>query len=219
MKHTRFIIGAFVAGSIALGIACSFPDVGFTEGIVEAGTGLDTLNPPAPEEAGSDGGDGGDGGVDSSLPTDVDPNGADAAPVTLDDASVVPVDASGCKKCDCDGDGYDRLDLAAGCDGGGVKRGVDCDDSIKAINPGRSQDFITNVWPSTTYLKVGDWDCNGQVSKQYPYGVNCGLLCGGNLGFSDDPQCGGSGNYVRCTGLPPLLCGSTFVDNRVQGCH
>src|SRR5690606_7246482 len=118
MKQTRIIIGAFVASSLAVGIACSFPDVSFvSDGIVEAGA--DTFQPP--EDAANPGAL---ALSDGAIPDDVDPNGADSGSVTLDDAAVMPVDAS-CDSCDCDGDEYDRDDLSLGgqCDGGGKKPG------------------------------------------------------------------------------------------------
>lgn len=215
MKHLRLVLAGLVTGSVVIGVACTFPDVSFDDGAspdTEAGVAPDVDVPDVevPEDSGDD-------RPDVSLPPDVDPDGEDAGTVTLDDASLTPVD-SGCGSCDCDEDGYDRLELPM-CDGGGVKPGVDCDDTIKAIHPGQT-DFVADTWPNASiHPIVGDWDCDNKVIKQYNYKVNCGLLCAGSKGFSDDPQCGGRGNYVECTGLPPLLCGSKAVDNRKQGCH
>jgi len=201
--------------------ACGFPNVAFDdEGVtpgVEGGTDADATG-----EAGDSGGD------ESTRPAnpDVDPDGGSSDAATLGDATTV-IDAAGCISCDCDEDGFDRLDLAAGCDGGGSPgKAFDCDDTVKAINPGQTG-FVVDPWPpGSKHAVVGDWDCSGQTTKQYDYNAACASLSLCSTGFVDNPPCGGSTTYLTCEkGIVPLL-GLTCSEKtrepppaRKQGCH
>lgn len=197
------------AGAIA---ACAFPDVTF-----------------APDDS-IDGGDAGspDGALDGPTgeggPTkpDVDPEGGAKDASSAGDASQI--DAAGCKTCDCDSDGFNRVQLDAGCDGGPIGKLPDCDDNNPAIHPGLG--FILDPWPSSTPHKpAGDWDCSGETTKQYDYGGVCTALSACSNGFVGDPPCGTTSAYLTCQEPLPLLgltCSEKKRENpgaRVQGCH
>jgi len=226
-KRHLFLLLAIGSG-LAMAAACSFPDVTFApdEPATEAGS-----DAPVTE-------DGGDAMVvDTGLkPTpsnpDVDPDGGGREASTLDSAATTPVDVTGCTTCDCDGDGYNRFDLDAGCDGGGGAGGVDCDDTIEAINPGHATAnpprFISNIWPTaSTHTPAGDWDCNGTVTYQYDYEAACGglsLKCAG--GFVGKPPCGTTADFLTCqellVPLVGLLCSEKtreLAGARTQACR
>lgn len=211
------VLVALVAGA-AIGMeACAFPDVDFAT--VEGGT----------SNEGSTGEGGADGGadaffVDGRAPqVDVDPEGGAQEAGTAGDASQI--DASDCKTCDCDQDGFNRIDIDAGCDGGPSGKLPDCDDLNKAIHPGLT--FISDPWPpGTTHTPVGDWDCSGETTRQYPYDGTCAGLSSCADGFVGNPPCGGTSDYLTCTkGIIPLV-GLTCSEKthevpglRTQGCH
>lgn len=214
MKRSRFVVGAVLSGALGAAVACSFPDVSFKDG---AGSQVDGEEDAAIISPPSDG----PATVDADVP-DVEPG------ETLDAASLIPVDAAGCTTCDCDGDGYDRVD-DAGCrrDGGGGKP-VDCDDTIKAINPGNTK-WISNRWPtSSKHPVIGDWDCSGITEKDPPSDVTAckpaalGLVgCANAYGFEGDPGCGEEGDGINCA--PPVIglvgCNQIGVfSNTVQRC-
>ncbi len=217
MRRSRFVLGAIASASVGAAIvACSFPDVTFTND-------ADVLAPHVPDgespvDSGSDAlVDGGDGGVEGN----VDPELSDAGGEKLDASELDPIDASSCNvtdPCDCDKDEYQRLDLDAGCDGGAAKsRGFDCDDRIAGINPGRTK-LVKDLWPKSTHPLEGDWNCDGQVQTEF-YTVNCSLICTSKEGVEPGTKCGTESKYITCTGaLPPLLCSPKQLRLETQGC-
>ena len=110
----------------------------------------------------------------------VDASGVDT--VDSSDAADAADAADAVDPCDKDDDGY----LAVACDGG------DCDDDDPRAHPAADAGFITSLISSVT---VGDWNCDGVVTKQFGYDLNCGALSmGANCvtvsGFVGDPACG-----------------------------
>jgi hypothetical protein len=196
-----------VAGSIA--VACSFPDVEFAT--AEAGPGVDP-----------DTGARSDGPTGPAPPNpDVDPDGGSKDATSAGEAAV-PIDAAGCVTCDCDHDGFNRLDLATGCDGGPPGK-TDCDDVNAAIHPGQGE-FLIDPWPSESQHKiVGDWDCSGTTTKQFTYNAACGLLSTCANGFVGNPRCGETADFITCGAVLPIVgCAENSrlaAGMRVQGCH
>lgn len=196
--------------------ACSFPEVTFATS--EAGTPA-TID----HDAGADGATDvlvGDGRAPQH---DVDPEGGTQEAGSAGDAAQI--DASGCQTCDCDKDGFNRLDLDSGCDGGPNGKLPDCDDLNAAIHPGLG--FITDPWPpGTEHTPVGDWDCSGETTRQYAYDGTCAGLSTCADGFLGNPPCGGTSDYVTCAkGVLPLV-GLTCSEKthevpgkRTQGCR
>lgn len=196
----------------AAAAACGFPDVDFAlEDGAETGT-PDGMNADA---------NAADGAVDSAPPKnpDVDPNGKDKDASSYDGASKI--DAAGCVTCDCDGDEF--ATRAGACDGG-PGAVFDCDDTDRGINP--DIDFVdTSAWPSVTPTTTYDWNCDGVVTKQYTYNLNCNLLmlgsdCSKQQGFTTDVGCGQKGTFMTCKqGLLGLLgCAAGPTEQRKQAC-
>lgn len=213
MKAGLRIAVALGVAITAAAVACGFPDVGFAPD-----DGPETGVPGA--EAALD-----PGTADSSLDTappkkpDVDPTGKDKDASSYDGASKV--DAAGCVTCDCDGDGF--ATRAGACDGGPGPV-FDCDDTDRGINP--DIDFVdTSAWPSVTATKTYDWNCDGVVTKQYTYDLDCNALmlgadCSKQQGFTTDVGCGQIGTYMTCKqGLLGLLgCAPGATQQRKQAC-
>lgn len=201
-----------LTGSALIAAACTFPSVTFLE---------DRLGEP---EGGSEGG--ADSPVDVAIEKvanpDVDPDGGSTDASKLGDATAV-IDAAGCKTCDCDEDGYDRVDPDAGCSGGPTP---DCDDTVAAINPGQ-RFFILDPWPKgAKHPVVGDWDCSGQTTRQFEYNAQCKLLAVCSGGFTGNPACGESAPFLTCQELVLPLLGLTCTEKSTapagtvpQGCH
>jgi hypothetical protein len=200
-KRLAFLGITLLTGASAF-VACGFPDVSF-----------------APEPTGApDAGDEGqtaDGQVKRSdasneLPPDVDPEGGTKDATTIPEGGQKVDAAVGC--CDCDKDMF-KVDSGT-C---GVPTG-DCDDLNPYVKP--SQDFVKSTVWDTTHTPTYDWDCSGTVTKQYPYGVNCGQLANCTAqGFLTDVPCGVEGDYVYCkSALIGLLCTEDRREKRTQGC-
>ncbi len=220
MTRRRLVLRASLLGvglTLTAAAACTFPSV--TYNIIneapsdEGGAELDSGQTPGPAlDAGTDAPD------DSGLV--VNPDASDGA-VVLSDAAVTPIDASACVTCDCDNDGYNRLDLATGCDGGGGSKGnqTDCEDRIQAINPGVSS-FVLNTWPATSWPYVGDWNCDRTTVVDHAINGQCGVLC--SPGFAGNgPPCGGSAEFLVCKGgLLGALCSkdTNASASATQGC-
>ena len=210
--------------SIALGGglvgACGFPEVSFrsedAEGGPEAGAGI-APPPSAPASAAETGTD-----PPANLPPDVDPGGKDDDAATREDGGT-RVEAgpdgacqgAGGNGCDCDGDYAKNASCATGA--------LDCDDFDGLVRPG--QGFVASPWDSTSpHAPAGDWNCDGTVTKQYAYGVTCGLLANCTEGFASNPGCGQSATYNVCEqiinvlGLP-IGCHVKSSDARPQGCR
>jgi hypothetical protein len=207
-----FLAASVLAAAIAIASACSFPEPTVIDADGEGGP------------SSSSGGDGSNATDDGSVPRDaalvdsvfaidgnqnVDPDGASQ------EASVAPegglVDATGCNKCNCDGDKANTNDAASGC----ATLGNDCND----LDPFIPHDGFVASEPNG---HSGDWDCDGVVTKQFPVNIDCGLLanCSGS-GFSGDPACGTSGPFVTCKPslLPLVLCETKSTETVVQGCR
>ncbi len=212
-RRKLLVLALAISPVLAIGAACSFPDVSF-----------------APAGAGSEGGV--DGGNSDSPVTvdgrvvganeDVDPMGS------LKDATTVPdggghIEAGPDGCCDCDND-------QVMADGGACgKPSRDCDDLNFYIHPGQGP-VGSSTW-NTTWTPTYDWDCDGVVLKQYNHSIgkcsshshvldSCGAHQGG---FEGDPACGTTGHFVTtCANDPKPLstgCVETAGIDRVQGCQ
>ncbi len=205
---TRGLRPAFIVavGGVSAAVACGFPSVEFApDGVSVPETGT--------------GDEGSLGGADAALPPDVDPAGKDRDASTYDGASKI--DAAGCTSCDCDNDKF--LSRNAPCTGG-PGTVYDCDDSDPGINPD-IDNIDTSAWPSKTATKTYDWNCDGEVTKQYAYDINCNALqlgaqCSSIQGFTTDVPCGQTGTFVTCkSGLFGLLgCAPGPTEARRQAC-
>lgn len=216
MKICRLCLCLAVSVGVGLGAACTFPDVSF-----------------APEGATDDGGAGDSGGLNAAdaLPKaseedsgPVDPDGVKEDAATRDGGVVRPEagadGAAGCgglagDACDCDGDKYGNQSCPAK-DGG-----FDCDDFDNLVHPDAG--FVAAQWDTKSpHTPAGDWDCDGVVTKQYPYKVSCGLLqdCKAQ-GFTGDPKCGETSDYIFCKPglLGAIYCQDGPSEKRTQGCR
>jgi hypothetical protein len=214
MSPRAFILGLLLAGGGIAFAACGFPDVEFApEGLNEAGGS--TLD-------GSDDGaasaDGGSKDAHDELPPDVDPEGTKQDASTKGDADTT-VDASGCMTCDCDHDGFLRVD--AGCTGG-PGAVFDCDDTDTFLP---QQSFVTDfTWPSKVHSIAYDWNCDRKVDKQYRYDVKCGVLADCTAqGFATNPGCGIEADYIYCKDsfILGIACTEDTAkrEKRTQGCR
>jgi hypothetical protein len=108
--------------------------------------------------------------------------------------------------CDSDQDGH--LSRACG--------GDDCDDGDRRIHPG--QDFVQEAPVSPN---IGDWNCDGAVTKEHKTGVSCQV--GGNLGcaigqgFVGSPACGAEGDFITCK-FVSFSCVLDQTTKAVQSC-
>lgn len=210
MKSRRgfFLAASVLAGAIAIASACSFPEPQLIDSSLEGGPS---------SSSGSDGNPNDDGSVpqdatlaDSIFAIDgnqnVDPDGGGQ------EASVAPeaglVDANSCTTCDCDKD--DAASEAGTCGGN------DCND----LDPFIPHDGFVSSKPVG---HSGDWNCDGVVTKQFPVNLNCGLLANCSAaGFTGDPPCGTSGEFVTCKNLaiplPGVLCQKGTTETVIQAC-
>ncbi len=195
--------------------SCTFPALEFDQ-TGDGGTGTETGTDGTPT----------DGGMRADVveipgdASDVDPEGGSKEAGMVD---VMVVDAAGgC--CDCDTDTYAAPDAEASCQPGGGNG--DCDDTIGAIQPDPTMNFVTTPWPGASkHLPAGDWNCDGTANKQYNHNLSCagllGIGCKGE-GFQDDPKCGTSANFFKC-GLGGFLGAEcVLLDNggmRTQACR
>jgi hypothetical protein len=176
----------------AVAIACSFPDVTFSNS--EAG---------APGQDANSGTDGGPFVDDGGGPIIRDAAINEAS--TRSDAQQVIEDASVCAthtKCDCDEDGYAVIgcqeDLATirRRDDAGTLQPGDCDDFDPLRNPGQT-DFL-KISP---VKHAGDWNCNNTVERQIDVGFTCSgsaVLGCSDPGFKGVPPCGSQPTYYSC---------------------
>lgn len=196
---------------MAIAAACSFPEPTLVPD--EAGA---PGNDGAPTKTGIAPDGGGDARLDSAFAIDgnenVDPDGASQEASTRPDGATV-LEAGACKKtCDCDEDGVYVKD--ASC----AMSGNDCND-LDPFVP-YTGGFVADKPPPGF---DGDWNCDGTVTKQFNVNIQCGLLtdCSAK-GFTGDPGCGSTGEYVECSQLVlPLgiVCQNGKTENRVQGCR
>jgi hypothetical protein len=122
---------------------------------------------------------------------------------------VVLVDPTACDDpCDCDEDGLRSSD--ASC----PAPGRDCED----LDPFVPHDGFVADMPVSG--QSGDWDCSGKVEKQYTSNLSCGRLLGdcNGEGFSGDPSCGESGEFVVCA-KSTGGCVVRGTEIRTQGCR
>lgn len=218
-RQRRLLFALLVAAPIgAVAVACTFPEVTFTEGSGEAG-------PDSPSASSSSG----------VLPTtDASEAGGDTGSIFLDDgglgvdvakredASVI--DAAGCDaRCDCDDDGYlkEGCDAAAPGDTVTVKGIDDCDDLDKLVHPGQG---YSDAVPRAGSPKPGDWDCDGVVTKGIKEDFQCVGLGAGICSADDPPKfkgavgCGERGDILNCSTKAPLGCEESFREKATQLC-
>ena len=160
---------------LAVGGACSFPDVMFATG---DGGLLEATTDGGPPVVGTDSG--------PARITDASAEGAPGDAQAKRDAAVPPQDGGGAGPCDQDNDGFLAKNPTCG--------GNDCDDNDPHRNPG-----VTAYVDTPT--ADGDWNCNGIVEKESPPNVACGpltLTCPFAAGMTADPGCGQTGTYVTC---------------------
>jgi hypothetical protein len=202
------VLGAAGLG-LALAFACGFPDPAFVADADGGGPGGGD-GEAGPDPAREDGGT--EGGAITDAPGDTVVPPGDDADVIVDrgDATVVEPDAA-CKTsnlCDCDNDGY----TSTACDAG-----TDCDDRDPLVHP--NQTYVGTPPPRED---GGDWDCSGQIDKQYAYDLRCDAIvsCNAAEGFANDPACGEPAPYIRCKpAISPLVgCAATDAGSRRQGC-
>jgi hypothetical protein len=149
-------------------------------------------DPPARDGGGSETIDA--GGSDTSSPSDAE---SDV------DASM-RADAG--DPCDRDQDGFREKSVACG--------GDDCDDDDERARPDAS--FSADMPSAKTQ---GDWDCSGQIARQYDVNVVCGSLSDcTKQGFTTDVACGAQGQYVTCKSNLALGCTVDKTETRTQGC-
>lgn len=189
MTRRKVVLGGliFVAPLLVVAAACSFPEVSFGEASAEeAGAEEET---GSPEAAAPD-------VVDDDDPYRLPDGGSIGDVAVRDDATARVEDASGCEAtCDCDNDGFLKIDCDAGEDASGKQPG-DCDDLDPLRHPGA---------PYTAAEPVGhdgDWDCDGRIDKLPKPNLKCSgvrlLGCSGGSGFIVDPACGTTADYYSC---------------------
>lgn len=220
-KRRVVVIGALVAGLFE---ACSFPDVQFRDSTTEGGAPADATISDALFEAGKEL----DGG--RTRPADVDPEAGARDAATRGDAGIArpeagvdagPVGCAGAggNACDCDKD--DSLNGGPGCVPEPPSK-ADCDDFDPLVYP--EQDFVAADWdPRSPHVPANDWNCDGKVTKQFDYGIQC-TLSDCTEGFAEDIPCNAQGTYNICK--PSLnvlglltLCSVGRTEQRTQGCR
>jgi len=190
------VVCLVLASSFAIGVACSFPDVEFRDGVSgdddggsESGGGRDTGTPDsATEDAGDDAPADGGGMVPETAPP-------------LDATSEKPDTGACADPCDCDKDLSRLRDAACAPANGG-----DCDDNDSRAFPG--QNFRKDLPTQDT---KGDWNCDGTTERLYKVvNVSCGGITdscpGGRQGLAADIPCGTFGEYVTCGPGFPIGC-------------
>jgi len=150
------------------------------------------------------------GGADGSSPPLPGPTDAGADTETRDALADAADASDACTGCDCDFDGVPSI--ACG--------GSDCDDGDSRVRPGAG--FLTEVTWTSKHVPMFDWDCNGQVDKQYTVNLECSSApgaCGMAMGFSGDPPCGTTGPFVACRTEILGACSKANETARAQGCR
>lgn len=192
-----FAIGVAVSGGTVLA-ACGFPSPVLSD--------LDSV-----EDAGA--------AEDATVLADVvaTPSATDAS---VSEGASKRIDASGCKTCDCDNDGYPNR-KKPGCENAGPPdAGDDCEDEYPDVHPGQTE-FTQEERPP----HGGDRNCDGVVERLYKdVKVTCPSFldarCEVTKGYVHDPGCGEKDAYVKCK-LGFLEC--AIVENEIlnppQGCR
>lgn len=121
------------------------------------------------------------------------------------------VDPQGCDPLDCDGDGDKNKNFDAGPDGAPP----DCDDLDTRARHSQTK-FLEDmpVQPSN-----GDWNCDKRVVKFHPVNVACSGFVSGDTcnlvkGFTGDPGCGQTGDFIYCK--KDTLLGTSCVQDRIE---
>ncbi|MBX3229835.1 MAG: hypothetical protein KIT84_05830 [Labilithrix sp.] len=218
MKRRRVFLFAalFAVPLTVVAAACTFPDVSFSAGGSEAGSGIDAADGgPTADAANTDA---------EEVPIVLPDGNVIGDVIERDDASAI-VDAAGCDgKCDCDNDGYLRI----GCDaateldepGAGSLGGGDCVDIDPLVHPNINTFVLTEPTPPN----VGDWNCDNNVERSIKIhgscsGLNNGLVpCSGVPGEKVQSACGTRTDFYTCVGTGPATCGVVFLEQRVQTC-
>jgi len=190
---------------LAVGAACTFPEVGF--GTSADGGGVSdgkTGDPDVRTEAGADQPDGSSDASDAS----------DSGNTQRNDANAPIADASVCAtrtKCDCDLDNYRdeacALDAGAGGFDASLLKG-DCDDLDSLRNPGAGyRDEAPNP---DGFPPPGDWNCSGAIEYKPDRGVTkctrtvvvqgVSVNCSGPTDpfFFMEPKCGDVADLYTC---------------------
>jgi len=207
-RRRLVVVSMFAAPFVAVGVACTFPDVSF-------GPAAAAGDEDAAQEAGSEGD--ADGGTDAADLADVFDFG-DVA--TRGDANQV-VDANACATkpvCDCDEDGYLDIHCDAGPDAAGPgKQPGDCDDLDPLRYPGA---LPTDAVPVG---HEGDWNCDGVVTRTPAAEIKCsgtGLTgCTGGPGFLNKPACGTKADAYSCEASGIFACQAVPKGTVTQLCQ
>lgn len=146
-----------------------------------------------------------DTAVASDTSADAPVDASDTSPRDVADTNVGP------DPCDKDKDGVKAKGDPCG--------GTDCDDNDPNARPGITE-FQT--FDATGKPHGGDWNCDGDIEKQYKVDVSCGLLggaaCGMTKGFTSNPGCGKTGEYVQCS-TSGTFCVPGTPKTETQGCR
>lgn len=227
MVRRRALLGTLFGLSVAAAFAaCGFPDVAFNDNPLDGST-AETSDAPV-DATGSDAAE----VADTSAPPqqDVDPEGGAQDAETRDAGTVIDrdagPDAQSCGAllgtyCDCDQDQALKDGGPTAC-AAPAQATPDCDDFDPLVRPG--SDFVQATWdPTSPHLPANDWNCDGNVVKQFNYNVTCTLLnC--TQGFKTDVGCGEVGTYNVCKpGLNALgiaiTCSVDHSFDLTQGCR
>jgi hypothetical protein len=221
LSARRWLLLVIAGAPLALFEACSFPDVEFGSGdtATEAGGPTEAESQLPPDEGSN---------PPRPHPPDVDPDGGsaeaavrDSAPLERPDAEagVVGCAGAGGQPCDCDDD--KALNGGPGCIPPDDEK-IDCDDFDPLVDP--KAGFVAAAWdPRSPHVPANDWNCDGTVTKQFDYGIQCSLSdC--TQGFAQDIPCGATGTYNICKGTVNVLglltlCSVGTTEERVQGCR
>lgn len=215
-RRRKLLIVSLVSAPLAvIGVACTFPEVTYREGVDGGDTNVDG-NPTSDVHAG----DGGEGII-------VDDSGKPIEIVSRDAASLP--DAAGCDaRCDCDDDGY--LDKNKDfCQDGGTSFDDamanlpgDCDDLDPDVHPNQ---VFSNAAPRPGSPDPGNWNCDDKVERSPEPGFKCegiGLgLCtnnGANGKFKNEVPCGALGDTYTCEMAELLGCTEHYLKTVRQAC-
>lgn len=139
-----------------------------------------------------------DGGADGDSP-ETSPGDGSASGKTEADADA------GTLTCTTDKDNDGHIARACG--------GDDCNDDDPLVHPGQA--FVSEVPKSPN---IGDWNCDGTVTKEHASGVSCQFFtCGQQKGFTGSPPCGTEGDYITCK-LDGINCIVGTTVKQLQAC-
>ena len=191
-RRKLLLIAIATAPLLAIGAACSCPDVAFAPA---GGTEGGKSDSPTGSDAMADG-----DAIVVGANEDVDPTGAMMDATKVPDSQHIEAGPDGC--CDCDNDQFKP-------DSGTCTNlpSRDCDDLNPYIHP--STGFVASSTFESTHVPAFDWDCDGVRTKQYDYNQKCTDVnnCNGKSGFNDDPNCGETATFNNCVYHPGVVLG------------